>query len=370
MRVDTLIQDVKEKKFKRVYLITGNDPWLRHGFLKRLLDAVSGDDSMNRMDVSGSTFSLPELRAFTDTMPFFADRRVLTVTDSGLFRSGKKNDAPEDGDDKSEEETPEDLTPEKGTKERSDSVQNWLRTLPETAVVIFSETACDGRNALYKLVGKIGSVTVAERPKNPGELRRFAMNLIGKSGLRITSGAFDMLMERLPLDYGMAETEIEKLISYCLEKGSILPDDVEQMTAPRLEDRVFDLVEKVSSGDRKGAMDLYYDLVRLRTSPLLILTLIGKDLVRLMNVQEMSRKGLSDREIMEALSFRYDWITDKYRRTAGRFRKGALREAAALEADLELSVKNGNLGDSAAAEMLILRLTGRDLPPKRRGSSA
>ena len=365
--VDTLIQDVKEKKFKRVYLITGDDPWLRHGFLERLLKAAAGEDTLNRMDVTGNAFSLPELRAFTDTMPFFAERRVLVITDSGLLRSRKKNE-PEEGEEQpytdGSEET---LSSDKGTdlKERADSFQTWLQNLPETAVVIFSETSCDGRNALYKLISKIGSITSAERPKNPGELRRFAMNLIGKSGVRITSGAFDRLMDRLPLDYGMAETEIEKLISYCLGKGSILLEDVEEMTAPRLEDRVFDLVERVSNGDRKGAMDLYYDLLRLRTAPLLILTLIGKDLVRLMNVQEMSRKGLSEREIMEALSFRFDWLTQKYQRTAGRFPKGALLRAVELEADLEQSAKNGNLGDAAALEILILNLT-EDRRPSRR----
>ena len=352
-----MIQDVKNKNFKRVYLITGDDPWLCHGFLTRLLKAAAGDDTLNRMDVTGSAFSLPELRAFTDTMPFFAERRVLLITDSGLFRSRKKADSSAEDAPSDEGSKEDDAEKTEDQKERSDGIQKWLTSLPETAIVIFSETACDGRNALYKLISKIGSITTAERPKNPGELRRFAMNLIGKSGIRITSGAFDLLMDRLPLDYGMAETEIEKLISYCLQKGTILPEDVEIMTFPRLEDRVFDLIDKVSAGDRKGALDLYYDLVRLRTAPLLIMALIGKDLVRLMNVQEMSRKGLSDREITEALSFRFDRLLDKYRRTAGRFKRGALLKAVALEEDLERSVKNGNLGDSAAVEILILRLT-------------
>ena len=359
--VDTLLQDVKEKQFKRVYLITGDDPWLRHGFLSRLSAAVSGDDTMNRMEVTGSDISLPALRAFTDTVPFFAERRVLVIEESGLFRVRKKGGS-EDGNSSGEEfQTPPREASEEENDETagssSDDFQNWIKTLPETAVVIFTETKADGRSALYKLISKLGSVTAVNRPKNAEELRRFALSQIGKSRLRITSAAFDKVMERLPLDYGTAETELEKLISRCLEKGSILPEDVEEMMTPRLEDRVFELVEKVSSGDRDGALRCYYDLVALKTPPLLILTLVGKEFVRLLNVQDMAARGLSEREITEAMSFSKDWLTDKYRRMAGRFRRGELLAAVKYETELEQAAKSGNLNDAPAAEILIVSMT-------------
>ena len=359
--VDTLLQDVKEKQFKRVYLITGDDPWLRHGFLSRLSAAVSGDDTMNRMEVTGSDISLPALRAFTDTVPFFAERRVLVIEESGLFRVRKKGGS-EDGNSSGEEfqTPPRDASEEENDEtagSSSDAFQNWIKTLPETAVVIFTETKADGRSALYKLISKLGSVTAVNRPKNAEELRRFALSQIGKSRLRITSAAFDKVMERLPLDYGTAETELEKLISRCLEKGSILPEDVEEMMTPRLEDRVFELVEKVSSGDRDGALRCYYDLVALKTPPLLILTLVGKEFVRLLNVQDMAARGLSEREITEAMSFSKDWLTDKYRRMAGRFRRGELLAAVKYETELEQAAKSGNLNDASAAEILIVSMT-------------
>ena len=185
------------------------------------------------------------------------------------------------------------------------------------------------------------------------------MGLVARSGLKITPRAFDLILERLPLDYGMAETEIEKLISHCLEKGAIREEDVEEMILPRLEDRVFDLVERVSSGDRPGALRYYYDLIALRTSPLLILTLIGKEFVRLLNVGDMARKGLPDQEIMTAMAFPKDWLVDKYRRTALRFSRNALVRAADRASELEKDVKSGNLGENAAVEILILELTQR-----------
>ena len=358
--MDTLLNDIKEKSFKRVYLITGDDPWLRHGYFTRLMEAVSGDDTMNRLAVSGSGFSLSDLRAFTDTMPFFAERRVLVIEESGLFRARKKAGA--EGNDESSGDPSEGASSDdaaESVQTGPQSIENWLKTLPDTAVVIFTENAADGRNSLYKLISKIGSVTVVNRPEKPEELRRFALGQIGRSGLKITSGAFDKLLERLPLDYGMAASEIEKLLSRCLQKGSIYPEDVEEMITPRLEDRIFDLVEKVSSGSRDAALSLYYDLVALRTPPLLILTLIGREFVRLQNVRDMYAEGLSDREIMNAMSFSKEWLAEKYRRMAGRFRKEELSGAVRLASELELSVKSGNLGEAAASEILILSLTGR-----------
>ncbi len=357
------MNDVKQKSFKRVYLITGDDPWLRHGFLSRLLRASAGEDTLNRMDVSGSDLSLPELRAFTDTMPFFADRRVLVIEDSGLFRVKKKAGEADSPDESALDQADPSEKSDEEPRTDSDGFQVWLRNLPETALVIFTESKADGRSALYKLIAKIGSVTVVERPKKAEELRRFAMGLIARSGLKITTGAFDRILERLPLDYGMAETEIEKLISHCLDKGAIREEDVERMLQVRLKDRVFDLVERVSSGDRSGALRYYYDLVALRTSPLLILTLIGKEFIRLLNVGDMSRKGLPDREIMTAMSFPKDWLLEKYRRTALRFSRNALVRAAGFASELEKDVKSGNLSENAAVEILILELTGRNKKP-------
>ena len=76
-------------------------------------------------------------------------------------------------------------------------------------------------------------------------------------------------------------------------------------------------------------------------------------------------KGLSDREIMTNMSFSKEWLSEKYRRAAQRFRKGQLLKAASRETELELAVKSGNLSENAAVEMLILSMTEGTKDPRR-----
>ena len=42
-----LNQDIKDKTFKRVYLLFGDEPFLVNSYKKRLREAIIGDDTMN-----------------------------------------------------------------------------------------------------------------------------------------------------------------------------------------------------------------------------------------------------------------------------------------------------------------------------------
>ena len=44
----TLMEDIKNRTFKRVYLLTGEETWLRDQYRKRLKDALlAPEDTMN-----------------------------------------------------------------------------------------------------------------------------------------------------------------------------------------------------------------------------------------------------------------------------------------------------------------------------------
>ena len=42
--MQTLNQDIKEKTFKRVYLLFGDEPFLVNSYKKRLREAIAGDE--------------------------------------------------------------------------------------------------------------------------------------------------------------------------------------------------------------------------------------------------------------------------------------------------------------------------------------
>jgi len=319
----TLNADIRSGEFKKVYLLYGNESYLIRSFKQKLYGAARGSDEINCMTVSGKeALELPKLREFTDTLPFFADRRVLLLEDTGLFKSA------------------------------SEDYDTWLETLPDTAVVIFSESEVDKRNRLYKLIQKVGYAAELSHPDEK-QIRSWLLSIVKGFGLNITVDACNLLTEIVSEDMEYGKNELEKVCSYCLDKGAIEKSDVEAVCSVQLKNRIFDMVSMTSAGDRKGAMRLYYDLLTLREPPLRILYLLAREIDRLYVVKSLIAEKHSRDEIAEILGLK-PFIAGKMTVSAGRYTLEALRRSVEYALDLERSVKTGDLTDSLSVEMLIL----------------
>ena len=85
--METLNQDIKSGNFKRFYLLFGEEEFLKQSYKKRLRQAVAGNDTMNYNYFEGKGLDVRELISLANTMPFFSDRRLIMVEDSGFFKA-------------------------------------------------------------------------------------------------------------------------------------------------------------------------------------------------------------------------------------------------------------------------------------------
>lgn len=69
--MQTLNQDIKEKTFKRVYLLFGDEPFLVNSYRKRLREAIAGDDTMNYNYFEGKGPDVKEVISLADIHAFF-----------------------------------------------------------------------------------------------------------------------------------------------------------------------------------------------------------------------------------------------------------------------------------------------------------
>ena len=82
-------EDINTGSFHSVYLIFGEEAYLKLFWKKKLREAlVSADDTMNCTVYSGKDLDVGALIDQAETMPFFADHRLILVEDSGLFARG------------------------------------------------------------------------------------------------------------------------------------------------------------------------------------------------------------------------------------------------------------------------------------------
>ena len=64
--MQTLNQDIKEKSFKKIYLLYGDEPFLVGSYKKKLREAITGGDCMFIMYEDGINQALDEIVWVTD----------------------------------------------------------------------------------------------------------------------------------------------------------------------------------------------------------------------------------------------------------------------------------------------------------------
>ena len=84
----SLQEDIKNQDFKQVYLLYGEENYLKQQYKGKLKKAlIQEEDSMNFSMFEGKKTEPKEIIDLAETMPFFADRRVIFLEDTGFFKN-------------------------------------------------------------------------------------------------------------------------------------------------------------------------------------------------------------------------------------------------------------------------------------------
>lgn len=321
--MQTLNQDIKEKTFRPVYLLFGDEPYLVGNYKKRLREAVAGDDTMNFNYFEGKNPDVKEIISLADTMPFFSERRLILIDGSGFFKSA-----------------PEELV-------------NYLPQMPDTTCMIFCESEVDKRNRLYKKVKEMGYAAELNK-QDSAQLMKWAAGILAKDGKKITKQVMEYFLERTGDDMENIRTELEKLTCYALDRDVITKEDVEAVGTVHVSNRIFDMVSAIVAGNTKKAMDLYEDLLTLKEPPMRILFLIARQFNQLLQVKELLAAGCGKGDIASRIKVP-PFAAGKLITQARAFTKEQILSYVELCVESEEAVKTGRLAERLAVELLIAR---------------
>lgn len=318
---------IEENRFSGVYLLCGNEKYLIEQYRRKLTEAlVSPDDSMNLGIYRGAGIDADSLGIFAATMPFFAARRVLLIEDSGFFKKG------------------------------NDTVADMLSALPDTTVVVFSETDIDKRNRLYKLVEKQGTVAVFDTP-DERTLLVWLKSLFTKEQIQVEDAVVYRLIESVGMDMNHLANEAEKIKSYCIERGTVCLADLEQLSINQIEGKVFDMMDALSKRDKGAVMSLYNDLVQLREPPMRLLALITRQfhlLLKAKLVFEQAGDYTKAASVLRVPAF----AVKKYAAQCRGYTRQELLARLELCQRADSDIKTGKRKDNLAVELLIVQLLG------------
>ncbi len=325
-KMQTLNQDIKNRTFRPVYLLYGEETFLKNSYKKQLREAVVGEDTMNVTTFVGKNVDVDELIRMADTMPFFAEKRMVLVEDSGMFKS-----AP-------------------------DALVTYLPTMPETTCLVFVESEVDKRSRLYKKVKERGYAAELGR-QSPAMLSRWAGGILSKAGKKITGRTMEYFLGMTGDDMENIRMELEKLISYTYGREVITEEDVRAIGSVRVTNRIFDMVAAIANRQPKKAMELYEDLLTLKEPPMRILYLIARQFNEILQVKELMGQGCDRNTIATKLKMK-PFVVGRTMPQAKIFTREQILSYVQLCVDAEEAVKTGRMQDRLAVELLITKKYG------------
>lgn len=318
-------EHIKQNEFKQCYLLYGTEEYLKKLYKNKLKTGIIGEeDTMNFTYFEGKSIEIPKIIEVAETMPFFSERRLILIQNSGLFKS-------------------------------SNDLADYMKTMPSYCYFIFVETEVDKRNRLYKAVKDIGVVSEMNG-MDEKNIQLWVAQLLNRSGKKITKDTLMYFLNKSGTDMEGMVQEIEKLVCYAMDKDVITIEDIDAVCTTQISNQIFLMIDAIAARKQRQALDYYYDLVALREKPMSILFLITRQFNILLQVKEL--QGQNRNDVAKKIGVP-PFTVQKYTSQAGNFTKRGLIENLKDCAEMEAQVKTGLMTDQMAVELLIVKFSQR-----------
>ncbi len=319
----TLNKDIKEGSFKQMYLLYGEEDYLRASYKKRLTKALSDpEDTMNYSYFDGKGISVPAIIDLAETLPFLAERRLIVIENSSFFKNSQEE------------------------------LASYLESACETTFFLFVEKEVDKRTKLFKTVSKKGYAAQLSA-QDSAVLQSWILGQLGKEGYRITNGAMNQFLLYTGADMTLIENELEKLICYCMKTKEIRSEDVEKITVRQIENKIYEMVDCVANQKQRRALELYYDLLAVREKPSRILSLITRQFNLMYQAKSLKQRGYDTRSIADRTGLK-PYVAGLYISQSEQFSMQRLRYLMEQCCQYEEHIKTGRISDRLAVEMMLI----------------
>lgn len=321
-------EDIRRGQFAQVYLLYGEEAYLKKQYKDKLKHAmVPEGDTMNFSAFEGKSINPKEIIDLAETLPFFADRRVILIENSGFFKNA------------------------------CEELAEYLPQVAPATHFIFVEDEVDKRSKMYK-AAKASGRTVEFLPQTEELLTRWILGRLKREGKNITGSVMQLFLTKTGTDMGNIDRELEKLLCYTLDRDVITAEDVEAVVTEQTTNKIFEMVNAVAEHNQRRALDLYYDLLTLKEPPMRIMFLISRQFQILFHIRDMAAKGL-DQQTMAKKAGIPPFAVRKNVSQAKGFTMEQLKQALCDGAELEEAVKTGRMDDQMAVELFLMKYSAK-----------
>ncbi len=318
-----LTNDIKNKEFKKVYLLVGEEDYLKNAYAKQMVEAVTDGNNMNETYYNGNDVDVNDVIENAKSSPFFADKKIIVAENTNLF-SGE-----------------------------GEPLAEFLPDLPDSTVMVFVERKVDKRTKLYKAIKKDGYICEIDK-QGEQDVSTWAAKLLAKSNKKITKADMSYLLAMVGVDMEILSNEIEKLICYTGKRAVVKKEDIDAVCSKQLSVRIFDLMDQMSYKNQKRALDCYYELTTDKNEPFVILRMISRQFNLLLQAKDLKGRGMSKGDMMKTMG-QQGFVVDKCIKQSANFSIDDLKEGLKDSVETEDKIKNGLIDPNIGVELLIVK---------------
>jgi DNA polymerase-3 subunit delta len=327
--------DLKEFKKKitsgdipAVCLFYGEEDYLKDSYLEMIKKriVVKGTEQFNSV-VIDEIPHVEKIRNACHTLPVFADRKLVVVRDSGLFRKSGKKPA--------------------GAEELPDIIKE----APQHTCLVFMEKDIDKRLQSVTAVKKNG-VVIEFQYQKPAVLAKWVVSALKEMGRTISHDTAVMLVEYSDQRMYSILGEMHKLVLYTEGSDRIKEKDIRAVCTRSIKSRVFDLTDAVAAKDLSRVLKNLDEMIMLKEQVPRILYLIAMQARQLLQAKILQREGVSQNETAARLKV-HPYIASKIIRQSEGFGENELKDIIKKCLDADHAIKTGQISDRTAAELLL-----------------
>ncbi len=332
MNHSDFFKTLKTGELSPVYFFTGEESFVLKSALKRLINVVVPEDMREvNLTVLPSDADGQKIVETCETFPFFSEKRMVILEESGFVSSSAKPD-------------------------KEDCFLEYIKAPLESTVLVVISKSPDKRK---KCTGALMNCAHVEfNALSDSELMAWIEKTLRAYNLTIERSALLFLIEYAEATPQSLICELEKLAAYKKE-GVINKEDILNIITPSTDYNVFNMTDALLRKDSKSALTLLSHMLNEKEEPILILGAISKQYRQILMIKSMLEEKKSKQEILSTLKLR-DFVYKKYEGVCQKRSIKALNNAVELCYKTDEGLKTGKQFTESALHSLILQLSTID----------
>ena len=329
--MDKVFSDIKNGNTAKVYLFFGEDAYKRRLYKEALKKALFSNE-MNYSYFEGSAADWKKVYDDASAVPFFAQKRLIIIENSGIFKAKGSSLA----------------------KEAEEEILQLIKNIPETSCLAFFEEEAAKNRKIYKEILKNGIICECAKDSE-AEVAAWLLKGFSKENKKISRADIFYLIERIGTDHDSLKKEFDKLISYTDGSDTVTRADIEAVAGQSVDAKVYEMINACSQKNAPLMLKKYYALIENDVHPLLILASLRSQMELMLAVAELCGKGLSDRQIA-ARTGKAEFIIRNNRKLLKDFLPEKIENYIELITLTDKNIKDGDINERTGAELVLIKI--------------